>query len=399
MNAFNYLVLDQERQLIKGSIEAADERTAIRLLESKNLEVVDISMAKISHSKSSFRQSLKPQQLIMSFYELATMLNSGVSVADAILAQQESVLHPILTEALSDITNKLRSGESFSRALTQTSLELPDYVLPMLEAGELTGEMGKALTDIVEQMEYDFKIKNEIRNALIYPAILVCTGFGAVLLMFTVVVPNFASLLSQGKNLHWLANAVLTAGMWSNEHIWLLLSTLGGTIYLIVYLLKQEKYRNLLLSWMLNVPILGSWLIEAETARWSKLLGTLLQNKVALIKALQLAQSGVKTQIQQVRLQQVSSRVRAGQPLSQALQENQALTPTGYNMVRIGEKAGALPPMLLSLAKLYENAGRERMKSFLIMVEPIAIIIIGALIGTIIAGIVLAITSANDLVV
>jgi len=68
-------------------------------------------------------------------------------------------------------------------------------------------------------------------------------------------------------------------------------------------------------------------------------------------------------------------------------------------MVRIGEKAGALPPMLLSLAKLYENAGRERMKSFLIMVEPIAIIIIGALIGTIIAGIVLAITSANDLVV
>ncbi len=399
MLSFNYQAIDKEKQILKGNIQAQNERAAIRLLEQKNLEVVDIfSEQKIENTKG-LSQSIKPQQLILSFYELATMLNSGVSVADAVLAQQESSLHPRLAKALEDITAKLRSGDAFSRALVESDLELPEYVQPMLEAGELTGEMGKAFSDIVEQMEYDHKIRNEIRNALIYPAILIFTGFSAVLLMFTVVVPNFSNVLEQGKDLHWLANTVLTIGMWSNDNLWLLLGSLFFSIYLIVYLLKQEKYRDKLLAAMLNIPLLGDWLIEAETARWSKLLGILLQNKVALIRALQLALTGVKTSVQKSRLQQVTARVRAGQTLSQSLEENQALTPTGYNMIRIGEKAGALPAMLLSLAKLYENAGRERMKSFLLMIEPIAIIVIGALIGLIIAGVVLAITSANDLVI
>mgnify|MGYP005812898197 CR=1 FL=1 len=396
---FKYQALDKNKQLLKGKVSAKSERAAIRQLEQKDLQVVNLETDVTKLDENALRKPLKQQDLILSFYELATMVNSGVPISEAVLAQQESILQPRLKVVYESISSKLRSGETFSVALTNSSLDLPDYIMPMLEAGEMTGELGKTLTDIVEQMEYDQKVANELRNALIYPAILVFTGFMSVMLMFTVVVPNFANVLEQGKDLHWLASTVLTVGMWTNDNLWLLLSILAGGSYGVYYLMQKESFRAKLLSSLLQVPMLKEWLIEAEIARWSKLLGTLLKNKVVLIKALQLSLTGVKSDIQKIRLNQVTNRVKAGQTLSNALEDNQALNPTGYNMIRIGEKAGALPAMLLSLAKLYENTGRERMKSFLIMVEPIAIIIIGALIGVIIAGIVLAITSANDLVI
>lgn len=90
--------------------------------------------------------------------------------------------------------------------------------------------------------------------------------------------------------------------------------------------------------------------------------------------------------------------VRAGAPLAEALEEQAALTPTGYNLVRVGERSGELPAMLRSLARLCEDAGRARMKQFLALLEPLAILVIGGMIGVIMIGIILAITSANDIV-
>ena len=396
---FSYQALDKNKQVLKGIVSAQTERSAIRQLEQKDLQVVELKAKKIKQDSTALNKPLKPQELILSFYELATMLNSGVPVAQAVQAQQEAILVPRLQVAYDNISSKLRGGEPFSKALGNCGLEIPSYIMPMLEAGELTGELGSALSDIVEQMEYDQQVRTELRNALIYPAILIATGFIAVILMFSVVVPNFSNVLEQGKDLHWLASTVLTVGMWTNDNFWFLMAFLAITAYLAFYFFKKENIRSKLLSSMLQLPLLGEWLFEAEIARWSKLLGSLLKNQVNLIKALRLSLSGIKSSTQRARMEHVIGRVKAGQTLSKALEDNHALTPTGYNMIRIGEKSGALPAMLLSLAKLYENSGRERMKSFLLMIEPIAIIVIGALIGLIIAGVVLAITSANDLVI
>lgn len=399
MYNYKYQALDKSNQVLKGDVSALSERAAVRQLQQKNLDVIEIELKQIKIDKHALNKALKPQQLILSFYELATMLNSGVPISQAISAQQESVQIPRLRASYEIISGKLRAGETFSKAIDDSGLELPGYIMPMLEAGELTGELGSALTDIVEQMEYDHTVRKEFQNALIYPAILLTTGFLSVLLMFTVVVPNFAGVLEQGKELHWLAYTVLTAGMWTNENLILLLSIISALVITFIQLLKNESFRSKLLTIAIKTPLLGDWLTEAEIARWSKLLGALLKNKVTLIKALQLSLLGVKSIEQRAKLEQVTARVRSGQTLSKSLEDNQAINPTGFNMIRIGEKAGALPSMLLSLAKLYENSGRERMKSFLIMIEPLAIIIIGALIGTIIAGVVLAITSANDLAI
>jgi general secretion pathway protein F len=147
-----------------------------------------------------------------------------------------------------------------------------------------------------------------------------------------------------------------------------------------------------------GLPVVGPWLVESETAGWAKILATLLANRVPLLDALGLAREGVRSPQRSARLEEAERAVRAGMPLADALEEQAALTATGYNLVRVGERSGELPSMLRSLGRLCEDAGRVRMKQFLALLEPAAILVIGGVIGVIMIGIILAITSANDIV-
>jgi general secretion pathway protein F len=163
--------------------------------------------------------------------------------------------------------------------------------------------------------------------------------------------------------------------------------------------LRKPELRAQALDTLSRWPVVGPWLVEADTARWAKVLGALLGNKVPLMRGLELAQSGLQLPQRRARMGEVTRAVRGGASLADALEDHDALTATGYNLVRVGERSGKLASMLDSLARLYEEAGRNRMKRVLILLEPIAILVIGSMIGTIILGVILAITSANDLAV
>jgi general secretion pathway protein F len=125
-------------------------------------------------------------------------------------------------------------------------------------------------------------------------------------------------------------------------------------------------------------------------------LSALLVGRVELTRALGLAAGSVQLAFLRARLNRVSQAVKGGTSLSAALREHQALNPTGYDLVAVGETSGELPKLLAALARLYETTGRDRMKRALQLIEPLAIIIIGAVIGTIVTAIILAITSVND---
>ena len=327
------------------------------------------------------------------------MLTSGVSIADAVGSQAVGAHHPKIVAAFATMSRDLQRGQAFSATLAKCGLPLPEYVIQLARAGELTGELGRALRDASTQLEYEQQLRNEMRNALIYPAVLVMAGVAAVAIMFVFVVPKFASLLQHAKDLPLLAWLVLHAGTWTRANFGLLsvllvLAAMGTT-----WALRKPELRAAAMDKLSRWPVVGPWLVEADTARWAKVLGALLGNKVPLMRGLELAQAGLQLPQRRARMGEVARAVRGGASLADALEDHDALTATGYNLVRVGERSGKLASMLDSLAKLYEEAGRNRMKRVLILLEPIAILVIGSVIGTIILGVILAITSANDLAV
>ena len=398
MPRYSYEAINSDGVSLSGMLRAGSEREAARALERRGLSVVSLA-AGDGEGGPGRRGRLKTGDVILALQELATMLTSGVSIADSVASQALGAHHPRITEAFARMSRDLQRGQAFSATLANCGLPLPEYVLQLARAGEMTGELGRALRDAGAQMEYEQQLRNEMRNALIYPMVLVFAGVAAVSIMFIFVVPKFSMLLKDADKLPFLGWAVLALGTWVRGNFWWLAIVLALLVVVAAWGLRKPELRAAALDRLARWPVLGPWLVESDTARWAKVLGALLGNRVPLMRGLELAQAGLQLPHRRARMGEVTRAVRAGASLADALEDHDALTATGYNLVRVGERSGRLASMLDSLARLYEEAGRNRMKRVLILLEPLAILVIGGVIGTIILGVILAITSANDLAV
>lgn len=397
MARYRFQAIGDDGTVLDGDVVAASEREALRIAEGRGLRVTSLRLD--GEARATRRGRLRHEELILALHELASLLASGVTLSESVNAQAGSGHHPKIRAAFEHIATGLRRGEGFSRSLQGCGLALPAYVHTLVTSGERAGLLGAALQDAVRQLEYEHSIRGEIQQALTYPAVLVVAGIGAVTLMFTFVVPRFASLLERGEDLPLLATVVLQGGLFARE-AWPWFAGLAALLgVLAARAMADAGRRQQAVEWLESLPLVGPWRVEAETARWAKILGTLLANRVPLMDALALARSGVAAPRRRARLAEVEKSVRAGRRLADALEEQGVLAPSGYNLVRVGERAGELPAMLASLAKLCDESGKARMKRLLSLLEPAAIVVIGGFIGLIMIGIILAITSANDLAI
>ena len=395
---YQYRAINKEGGIVTGSIDVDNERLAARQLQRQGLTPLELNVVAQKPTKTLKTGKAKRNDVMLIMHQLTTLLKSGVSLDEAVSSLAESVQQDFLRQQLSDISTQIRRGIAFSQALAESKIDLPPYMFHLATAGELTGSLAASLSDGVAQMEYEQRINGELRNALIYPSILIVSGISAVMIIFIVVVPKFTKLLTKANaDIPFLAKAVLETGQFFNNNLIAIAATIAALILLASVGLSKPTVRQHLWDQLMQVPLLGAWLVEADIGRWSAMLGTLLTSRVELTKALTLAQQGVSGSRLRANFSQVTKAVKNGRSLADALQESGAITATGYGLIKVGERSGELPNMLNSLAILYTESGRERMKRFLALLEPIAILVIGAVIGIIMTGIILAITSVNDI--
>lgn len=395
---FQYQAVNAQGQAVSGQISAAGEREAARLLLQKDLTPVEITPAgRIATDPTRIKRASHQEKALV-IRELATLLHAGISLAEAVESIGQTHTDSAIGAAFTHIHGKLRGGERFSQGLKSAQLEWPDYLFQLVAAGEHTGKLAHALESAASQMEYEQRIRSEMRNALIYPGILVFSGIAATLLIFIVVVPKFAGLLKNSRaQIPDISVWVLTAGMFVKENLlWVGLGTLA-VVLAAVAMLANPVLRARMLQPLSRAPILGAWLVETEIGRWAAMLGTLLENRVPILKAMELSQDGMRLNTVRHKLQQALREVRGGKKIAEALASGQMLNVTGLNLIRVGERSGELAKMLRTLAALYETSGQERLKRFLILLEPVAILTIGIVIGTIMVAIMLAITSLSNI--
>lgn len=399
MPTFQYEAMSGEGRLVKGKITAEYEKEARRQLKGQGLSVLSLDVeAKAQQGLTLFRRKLKTEDYLLLLNEVAILLEAGVPLAETVESIASSGFHPLISEAFDKISSELKRGKKFSDALKQHMPALPIYVFQLVSVGETTGNLVSCLKDAAEQMAYDLEVKKEIQGALTYPAILIFGGMAAVMFIFVAVVPKFESIFA-GKldQLDALPRIVMGSGIFFRDNI-----TLIGVVVLIlvilgIFVFKQKGTKDSFLEFSQGLPLIGSWLKESETSRWAKILSILLRNKIPLMDALALSKDGLKIPSVRAQMTQVASAVKGGTALASALKDHTHFSAISINLVKVGERAGNLSLMLGSLAKLYDRSGKERMQKFLTLIEPLAIIIVGGIIGTIVGGIVTGIQSVTDL--
>lgn len=399
MSNFQYEAVTTEGRQVKGKVTADTEKEAQRQLKSQGLSLLTLEkIEKAEQGIALFQRKLKTQDYILLLTEVGILLDAGVPLAEAVESIATSGFHAAISEAFEKIGSELKRGEKFSTAIKKHMPDLPVFVFQLIAVGEATGNLVGCLQDAAEQMSYDLTVKKEIQGALTYPSILIVGGAAAVMFIFVSVVPKFESIF-QGKldQLDALPRIVMKSGIFFRDNILLIGVVVALLTVLGIIVFRRPATKDRMLEFSQSMPLMGTWLKESETSRWAKILSILLRNKIPLMQALELSKDGLKIPSVRAQMAQVASVVKGGVSLAAALKDHTNFSTISINLVKVGERAGNLSVMLNSLSKLYERSGKERMEKFLTLIEPIAIILVGGIIGTIVGGIVTGIQSVTDL--
>lgn len=395
---FGFEAIDSAGYGQKGDIDAQNEAEAVRILVGRGLTPVSIKPAdQTVFVGPKNDKKIRHTDVVGLIRELATLLSSGVGLAESFSTLQEATSHPGLKKAVSSLTASVHAGEGFPEALKRSGLILPEYVHALARAGEATGDIGGALTRSADQLEFEERMRNEAKEALTYPFILILTGIGAIIFIFSFVVPRFASLLKgRSVDLPLLSELVLKTGVFVNAHwlevvVLLAAAILGGQI-----LLNSKRFSTALLSMMAYAPVFSTWLGGAETARWTSILAVLVKSRVPILLSLELAASSVRLPENLARLRSVEDEVRLGKNLSAAIEDRRMLEGSALSMLKVGEKSGQLASMLGYISTYTADRHRVLQRRLVSLIEPISILVIGLVLGIIMVGVVLAMTTLTE---
>lgn len=398
MAEYRFGAASPDGRVESGHIQAESREDALRQLEERRLVVFQLEERSASAPSAGFRRTkVSHDDLVVLIRELATMANAGISLADALATLKDANAATPLYEPLERMVSAIRGGDGFSTALDKAKLALPVYVLAMVRAGEATSNLGMALGRAADQMDFDAKMRSQTREALVYPTILVGTGTVAILFIFSFVVPRFAGLLKgRMDSLPWISSLVLKLGMFFNAYFVQTLIGLVLLVFLFITAIRNPKLKLRLLEMAAHMPILGDWIKSGETARWTNSLAMLLESKVAILSALELTSGAVRLGNTAAQLEKVRSEVNRGRRLSQAIEHQQLLEPTSLSMVRVGEQSGELGPMLHHVAQYWSNKNQSTQRRMVSLIEPASILLLGLVIGFVMVGVVLAMSTLSE---
>jgi general secretion pathway protein F len=398
MPVFSYSALSGAGQSVSGEVVAEHERAALRELRRRGLTPLSLGIAaQAERRRVGWRKRANLEDHIRLVNELAVLIEAGVSLNEAIDVTSRSSVYRIFGDALSDLGRDLRRGINVPTAVRNNITTFPLYVYQLVDAGNHTGMITDALKDASLQMQFDDRVRKDIRNALIYPSFLIGMGIISTLFIFLFVVPRFATILKDRVLLlPGFSRNIFLIGLFMRDNLPALAALAVLLLAGLAVILRQPAVRLRLPELAIRLPVLGNFFVEAEAGRWTAMLATLLQNRVPLVQSLALARGALHLESLKARLAQVERAVRGGSALGAALEDYAIFDETLVNLVRVGERSGRLADMLKSAASLAEQRGRDRIKRAMAFLEPATIIVIGGMIGVIVVSLFTAIASINN---
>lgn len=400
---FSYKAVNALGETEEGVRDAADEQQLIASLQAEGYIPIRVAASGskpfsglslgVKHSK------LSQKDIALFTGELATLLESGLPLDKSLLVLIDLTEdNERVTKLIGRVLEKVKGGSTLADALEKQSGIFSKFYLNMIRAGEAGGSLGEVLTRLSDYLERSRELKETVSTALIYPTILLIMSLASLFVMLTFVVPQFSEMFeSAGKALPVSTQIVVGLAEWLQSYWWVLI--LGGTLI--------TGYMNLQLAdpikkkvWdgrFLKLPLLGTIMLNKETANISRTLGTLLGNGVSILAALVIVRETVDNLVLAAAIQDVEEQLKQGKNMSDALMEKGIFPKMAMQMIKMGEETGRLEEMLLRVATIYDKQLRVAIQRMLALLEPALIISLGLMIAGIIVSILLAILSVNDL--
>lgn len=403
MATYRYRAATQAGQLRTGVIEGASRSDVIERVKRLGLMPIETveTTAKTAGDAPKLRLNTATRRgIVNAIGELAVLLNAGLALDRALAVCVENISRPAVKAVFAKLRDRVRQGASLARAMQDSDGAFSPMASAMAEAGEASGKLDESLGRLAETMERAETLRQTIVSSMVYPAMLVVIATGVILVMLLFVVPQFESLFSDaGAKLPFMTQVVMAASHAVKDYgiIGSLLAAVG--IYMVVRWARQPSVKRVVDRQLLSVPVFGPVVRNAETARFARTLGSLLDGGVPLAPALQIAQRSIANMHMSEAVDKVSSGLRQGGGLSRPLAATGLFPPMALSFLRTGEETAQLGLMLTRLADVLDREVRNSIQRVIAVMTPAITVAMGAVVATVIASIMSAILGFNDLAV
>jgi type IV pilus assembly protein PilC len=388
MAEYAYDAINAQGLLTSGVISAPDVSSAREQLQSRGLLPSSLSerAAAGEDSFGSMFKKIKPKSLQIFARQLATMIEAGVSVVAALVTLEEQTDDKYLKVVVAEVRADVESGMIFSRALARHPRVFDRLFVSMVAAGESSGTLDIVLDRVATQIEAATKLKRRVKGAMVYPAVVISFATLVLVFMLMFIVPVFQKVFDELNGDLPLPTKIIISMSNALRGYWFVIFPMVG---LIIYTLRRLKRTpEGVRAWdrfKLRVPMkIGDVVQKVALARISRTLATLVSAGVDIITALDIAAGTAGNWVLETALQRTSQRVHDGVPISVPLAEDDIFPPMVGQMVKIGEETGELDKMLGKIADFYEDEVDASIASLTSIIEPLLMICVGAMVGTIV---------------
>jgi type IV pilus assembly protein PilC len=383
----------------KGELDADSKQAVNDQLKSRGLIVLDIAEKRSSKEiKLPWANRVKSADLTIMTRQLSTMVSSGMTILRALYVLEAQTESDALKETLVVVRKDVEAGLPLSDALERHPKVFDPLFVAMTRAGETGGVLDSALIRVADQLEKAEALRRQVKSAMTYPTVIITFAMVVVLALVTFLVPVFAGIFKEfGGELPLITRVTVGASDFVKGFWYLIIVGTAGSIFGFRKFKKSPRGREILQRAMLKAPMkIGDIVQKVALARWSRTFSALITAGVPLLAALDIVGKTAGNVVVEQAMDKVVESVKSGGTIAGPLKESPVFPSMVGHMVGVGEETGALDAMLSKIADFYEDQVAAAVKSLTAIIEPIMIIVVGAIVGFIVIAMYMPMFSLYD---
>lgn len=402
MAQFSYTAKQGPKKTIQGQVEAENLDSAIKKIIDSGYTPIDVykqDPTKASPLEFIFTQKVPSKEIILFTRQLSDLVEADVALLKSLNHILRQTRHPIFKEMLQKIYTSVKDGSMLSESLEKFPESFPAVYVNIIKSGEISGNLNVVLQRLAEFSERQQDTQNQIKASLIYPALILTVGAGTIFVLLTWVIPRLTAIFDDLNQALPLPTQILLGTSDFFVHFWwLILLLMGALIFSLQQFNRSPTGKLKIDKFKLQIPLLGEFLRNVEIERFSRTLATLLENGVTIVAALKSVSLVMENQAFQKIVHQIEIDVTNGESLAKAIEKTSFFPETAAQMITVGEETGHLAKGLYKLAQYYERVIQRFIKNMTTLIEPILILILGSVVGSVVLAMLMPIFQMNLLI-
>lgn len=395
MASFVYGGMNKQGQNVHGEVVAENSTEAMDKLREAGIVVTEIKEKVISEKKKRGAKKVGLEDVAIFARQMAAMMSAGVPVTRSLATLSKQTTNATLANAIDEICENVEGGMPLSEAFAQYPKIFNDLFVAMIATGEVGGILEQSLSSLANQLQKQKALNDNIKSAISYPKNIGMFALVLLVAMLAFMVPIFQKMIPSGTELNALTQFIFdtSTSLRTRWYMWIL--TIVVVVVILRFILKSKPVHVFWENHKLSAPIVGELNTKQVIARFCRTLATLLAGGVTAVDALQSAGPTSGSDLIAKAVKEAIADIEEGKAISDSLDKSGLFPPMVTGMIAIGEEAGSLPEMLDKVAEFYEEDVETLSRNLKAMIEPIALIGIGGVVGAMIIALYLPIFTAS----